>query len=291
MKRALGGEGILEVAHAGLTDTTRAGRQSGLEGMCVGIVSGVRNPVSHEPESSLGIGREDALHILGTISYLCGQVEGTRRRPEPVRAETSPETRRPATRGPDGEGAGSRAGAGLSVRALGSIPRDRRSDLANPDNDAYRGSEARRTRQPAKAGSGGGHRRDRPPGLARLPGGGNANIVGERRGFYVPLNTATKGAVCKSGHVMGAVLEDDEFDGPCPECGADVLTACPRCSREIDAGADRVEPVPACPQCGGPFPWSAEAGRARRTAALKILGAVAAGVTIIAGLFYVGTFF
>jgi len=80
MKRALGGEGILEVAHAGLTDTTRAGRQSGLEGMCVGIVSGVRNPVSHEPESSLGIGREDALHILGTISYLCGQVEGTRRR-------------------------------------------------------------------------------------------------------------------------------------------------------------------------------------------------------------------
>ena len=80
MKGAFGDGGALEVDAAGLSAATRKSRQHGLESLCVGMVSGVRNPVSHEPESSLHIGREDALHILGTISHLCGQVDGTRRR-------------------------------------------------------------------------------------------------------------------------------------------------------------------------------------------------------------------
>jgi len=46
----------------------------------MGMVANVRNPVSHELERKFCMGRKDALDILGTISYLCRQVEGTRRR-------------------------------------------------------------------------------------------------------------------------------------------------------------------------------------------------------------------
>ena len=80
MKGAFGDGGALEVDAAGLSAATRKSWQRGLESLCVGMVSSVRNPVSHEPESSLGIGREGALDMLGIISHLCRQVDGTRRR-------------------------------------------------------------------------------------------------------------------------------------------------------------------------------------------------------------------
>lgn len=114
---------------------------------------------------------------------------------------------------------------------------------------------------------------------------------GARAAGYAPLNIGIKGAVCRRGHVMEEVVfESDEYDEPCPECGSDVITGCPKCGLEIDAGESHVEVTPACLRCGEPFPWSARARRARRLDPLKILGAIAAGVTIIAGLLYVGTF-
>jgi len=78
MARALGTGGVLEVDPDGLTDATRDSMQRGLVDMCVKLVSSVQNRIRHEPEASLRIGREDALHILGAISYLCGQVEQAR---------------------------------------------------------------------------------------------------------------------------------------------------------------------------------------------------------------------
>jgi len=106
----------------------------------------------------------------------------------------------------------------------------------------------------------------------------------------IPLDMGTRWAVCKNGHALEcAVLEGEELGEPCPECGAGVMTGCPRCGLGFAMGAGRAEAGPACPRCGEPLPWSPEARRARRAAALKILGAAAAAATIIASLFYVGT--
>lgn len=83
MKRALGDGGILEVEMADLTGRTRDGIRRGLGSMCEGVVSGVRNPASHEYEQRFPIDGEDALDILSVISYLCRQIEKMRRRTGP----------------------------------------------------------------------------------------------------------------------------------------------------------------------------------------------------------------
>jgi len=36
----------------------------------------------------------------------------------------------------------------------------------------------------------------------------------------------------------------EEYDEPCLECGAEVITECPGCGCEIDAGEDRAEATP-----------------------------------------------
>lgn len=77
MGRALGSKGALVVSLPGLKDETRDNVQRGIMSLCVGIVSCVRNPVSHELDLRYGMERTDALDILGTISYLCRQVERT----------------------------------------------------------------------------------------------------------------------------------------------------------------------------------------------------------------------
>ena len=81
MEMAFGRHARLAVDLPELSDETRTNVQRGLQFMCMGVMSGVRNPVSHEPEASLRIGRADALDMLGVISHLCRQVEGTRRVP------------------------------------------------------------------------------------------------------------------------------------------------------------------------------------------------------------------
>jgi len=77
MGRAFGPKGALAVSLPGLKDRTREDMRDGLMRLCQGIVAHVRNPVSHELERRFGMTREDALDILGTISYLCRQVERT----------------------------------------------------------------------------------------------------------------------------------------------------------------------------------------------------------------------
>lgn len=81
MSRAFGERGPLVVDMPGLAGDTVDSMQCGLMYMCMGIMSGVRNPVTHESEAIFPIGRKDALDILGTISCLVGQVENTSRRP------------------------------------------------------------------------------------------------------------------------------------------------------------------------------------------------------------------
>lgn len=79
MAEAFGKHARLAVDLPGMSGETQKNVQLGLQFMCMGVMSGVRNPVSHEPEASLRIGRADALDMLGIISHLCRQVEGTRR--------------------------------------------------------------------------------------------------------------------------------------------------------------------------------------------------------------------
>lgn len=87
MKRAFGKCGALEVAMPGLTPKTKKNLQRGLAEMCSGVVSNVRNPVSHESELRFHVGRLEALDILlSTISYLCWEVGWTRRKKRDRRA-------------------------------------------------------------------------------------------------------------------------------------------------------------------------------------------------------------
>lgn len=98
MRQAFGDKGIMEVALPGLASKTRENLQRGLMDMCVGMVSNVRNPLSHESELKFHVGRLEALDILSTISYLCWEVGWTRRR-RPGRAP-----RGGAARGAGGRG-------------------------------------------------------------------------------------------------------------------------------------------------------------------------------------------
>lgn len=89
MGKALGPEGALALTLAGLKGETKENMRRGLLHLCQGIVANVRNPVSHELERRFRMRREDALDILGTISYLCRQVGKTRRKSgrEPTKKE------------------------------------------------------------------------------------------------------------------------------------------------------------------------------------------------------------
>lgn len=166
---------------------------------------------------------------------------------------------------------------------MGRTPNCDRSDSMGSNNAFYEAFIASRGRQPAGNGDG-GSREDLSEFSRMIRGGGVASPV--------PLDTATKGAVCAGGHAQeGAVLEGEEFVGPCPKCGADVITECPRCGSHFDMGEHRAIVRPRCPHCGEAFPWSAEARRARWMTALKVLGAAAAGVTIMVGALGLAEFF
>lgn len=126
INRALGEDGALEVGLPGLAGATRASMRRGLAQMCVGAVSGMRNPIAHD--ASLRIGRGEALDMLGVLSYLCGQVEQTRRRagqgrPSPAGRDARARTFRPKA-GPAGGGRpGQVRGAhGDRAREAGPIP-------------------------------------------------------------------------------------------------------------------------------------------------------------------------
>jgi len=117
MGKAFGDDGALAVSLPGLTGETRGSVRRGIMHMCMGIMSSVRNPISHEPEIDFPMTRDDALDVLGVIGYLCRQVERTRRRPRqalPKGGRRDPgKPAAGAARSPQGGGnATNRAGAG-----------------------------------------------------------------------------------------------------------------------------------------------------------------------------------
>lgn len=49
--------------------------QDGYRFLAAGLMAAIRNPTAHEPALSMPMGRQEALEILGLISYLFRQLE------------------------------------------------------------------------------------------------------------------------------------------------------------------------------------------------------------------------
>lgn len=69
-------------------------------------------------------------------------------------------------------------------------------------------------------------------------------------------------AICRRGHVSSEMLERSGTDPKCVTCGADVLTACPACSKPIrgyekgSMSAQEFKAPEFCTGCGAAFPWA-----------------------------------
>ena len=73
MSVALGDNGSLKLNQQ-RTETEKS-LQRGLMYMCMGLMSGIRNPIEHEPQSDYSINRQDSLDVLSFISYLYRQID------------------------------------------------------------------------------------------------------------------------------------------------------------------------------------------------------------------------
>lgn len=76
--------------------------------------------------------------------------------------------------------------------------------------------------------------------------------------------------ICLRGHVVNDMADTDpevELE-PCPVCGEQVLTSCPRCRAPIQGyrhtpglcGFYQYSPPSHCHRCHAPYPWTNEAG-------------------------------
>ena len=78
-------------------------------------------------------------------------------------------------------------------------------------------------------------------------------------------------AVCPNGHVLAWLVEPDVPVGYCPQCGGEVLFACPACHAVLPPDGEMLKWVPYhthCSSCGKPYPWiAADVERAKRTLA------------------------
>lgn len=77
-------------------------------------------------------------------------------------------------------------------------------------------------------------------------------------------------AICRRGHVITTNARTARATPRCATCGADVLTACPRCDNMIRGGyivpgfigfAEEYERPDFCADCGNPFPWASRQAR------------------------------
>lgn len=50
--------------------------QQGVMYLCMGLMNAVRNPQAHEPELNWPMSREDALDVLGLVSFLFRKLAG-----------------------------------------------------------------------------------------------------------------------------------------------------------------------------------------------------------------------
>jgi hypothetical protein len=85
------------------------------------------------------------------------------------------------------------------------------------------------------------------------------------------MGTYMPGAICRRGHVITSdTTTSGRLTSRCGECGAEVLTTCPACGKQI-RGDYKVPGVldltggykaPSfCGDCGAPFPWVGRQGR------------------------------
>ena len=56
--------------------TSERDEQQGIMYLCMGLMNAVRNPQAHEPELNWPMSREDALDVLGMLSFLFRKLEG-----------------------------------------------------------------------------------------------------------------------------------------------------------------------------------------------------------------------
>ena len=73
MGKALSGNGKLRL-NSYITETEK-NQQDGLRTLCLGLVQKIRNPMSHETQHTLHMDKQDALDILGLISYLYKEID------------------------------------------------------------------------------------------------------------------------------------------------------------------------------------------------------------------------
>jgi hypothetical protein len=82
-----------------------------------------------------------------------------------------------------------------------------------------------------------------------------------------PGDRYSPAAVCRRGHVETGDTTKWPFSKRCPECGAQILTACPTCGSRIRGYTEHYtsvmdyKPPSFCDSCGGPFPWVDRKGR------------------------------
>jgi hypothetical protein len=83
-------------------------------------------------------------------------------------------------------------------------------------------------------------------------------------------------AVCVRGHVASEGVEFSQPGKFCEQCGAEVITSCPKCSTAIRGpwrggiSTRAFTPPSFCLQCGAPFPWTAAKISAARELADEI---------------------
>lgn len=178
------------------------------------------------------------------------------------------------------------------LRAMGRPTRYDRADSMNPNNAAYAASLANMARQLVATSRYHSRLLEHSAKIETMRDFYPTHTPGRHEDCAAPPDLGTRNAVCTKGHIVkGIVLGDDAPDGQCPRCDARVIMGCTRCGYEFDACVGDSEIGPTCPRCATPFPWSAEARRARLTTTLKILGAAAAGTTILVELFRMAELF
>jgi hypothetical protein len=117
-----------------------------------------------------------------------------------------------------------------------------------------------------------------PLACRRMTGRGSISInpdPGAPREFWRGSGGYRAATVCRRGHPQSSGLTKYPAGelGRCPDCGANVLVACPRCGFRIRGGNDSTVSPPGhelspgysppnfCDGCGAPHPWAPRQAR------------------------------
>jgi uncharacterized protein (TIGR02391 family) len=64
------------IAVNSLSTDTELSEQKGVSSLLIGLFSAVRNPVAHSPKAVWAIPEQDALEVLGLVSYIHRKLDG-----------------------------------------------------------------------------------------------------------------------------------------------------------------------------------------------------------------------